>query len=111
MGDLRGILNTNVTDAGGKLDEATFFAAVSAVSRTDKPHRVSEIIVSPATVERAHSDIERWENAADAAKMEVYRLRRGWRNKIRFIARRRAAERYMDNRLAADALAGTFGRR
>jgi hypothetical protein len=109
MGDLRGILNTNITDAGGTLSEEELLKTVNALMSQPKPERQG-FITSTLTLRRAHADIERWEKAADAAKMDVYRLRRGWR-RVRFIARRRAAERYLDNRIAADALAAKFGRR
>jgi hypothetical protein len=109
MGDLRGILNTNITDAGGTLSEEELLKTFDSLMAQPQPERQG-LITSTVTVRRGHADIERWEKAADAAKMDVYRLRKGWR-RVRLIARRRAAERYLDNRTAADALAAMFGRR
>lgn len=101
-------LSTNTTHEGGQFSERDFFAAMeSAMKYTPRP---SGIMVSQATIEKARNDVERLEREADDLRMDVYRRRRGWR-KLRFLARRRAAEAYLDRREAADAIAATFGRR
>lgn len=111
MDEMRGILSSisaNQTDAGGPLTEDELLNTMSALYAKEPPGQ-RRIITSPRVVERGRGDAKRAENAADAAKMELYRLRQGWRRHFRFRARRRAAERYLDARTAADALRATFG--
>lgn len=107
--DLGDFLNTNTTDSGGELTEEGLKRTFDSLMASPRPERQG-LITSTLMVRRAHAQIERADRDADAAKIEVYRLRKGWR-RLRLIARRRAAERYMDSRTFADSLAATFGRR